>query len=230
MPPITSVALPCQHCGALVPRFDVNDEQFQAIVKAIADGSKTIAAAELRHFAQCSEAEARAWVDHLLSCPYAWPSAEADEQVLRCIDVAFADIAKPEHFTNYTHCSECEDHDKTLRARTRETLRREDLGNAGWDPITFSSEQGIAYLFPALARFALHPDVWTDYGWYGSQLLFHLSYDGGSNRFLAWCSPTQRDAVYALLKHLSETRRSVIELGLDEDLLEAALAAWEPSS
>lgn len=226
----TAVAVPCPHCGALVPRFDVNDEQFQAIVKAIADGSRTIAAAELRHFAQCSEEEARAWVDHLLSCAYAWPSAEADEQVLRHIDQAFAEVARPEHFTNYTHCSECEDHDKILRSRTRQTLRREDLGNAGWDPMTFSSEQGIAYLFPALARFALLPDVWRDYSWYGSQLLSHVSWDGGSNRFLAWCSPSQRDAVYALVRHMSETRRSAIERHLDEDLLETALAAWQPRS
>lgn len=220
----------CEHCGALVPRFDVDDEQFQAIVKAIADGSKTIAAAELRHFAQCSEPEAHAWVDHLLSCPYAWPLAEADEEVLRHIGQAFAGISKPEHFTNYGHCDECEEHDNVLRARTRETLRREDLGSAGWDPITFSSEQGIAYLFPALARFALLPDVWVNRDWYGSQLLSHLSYEGGSNRFLAWCSPTQRDAVYALLKHLSETRRAAIELGLDDHSLKAALAAWQPMS
>ncbi|GFE78656.1 hypothetical protein GCM10011487_06560 [Steroidobacter agaridevorans] len=214
----------------MAPRFDVNDEQFQAIVKAIAAGSRTIAAAELRHFAQCSEPEARAWVDHLLNCLYAWRSAEADEQVLRDIDLAFANIAKPKHFTDFSHCSECKHHDQTLRSKTRETLCREDLGTAGWDPVTFSSEEGIAYLFPALARFALLPDVWSGYGWYGSQLLSHLSYDGGSNRFLAWCSPAQRDAVYALLKHLSATRRFVIERGLDENPLEAALAAWEPIS
>jgi hypothetical protein len=214
----------------LAPRFDLNVEQFRAIVKALRDGSRTIAAAELRHFAQCSEAAAHAWVEHLLSCAYAWPVAAADEEVLRRIDQAFAGTAKPEHFTDYSHCDECEDHDQVLRARTRETLHREDLGNAGWDPLNFPSEQGIAYLFPALARFALLPDVWRHHSWYGSQLLFHLSWDGGSNRFLAWCSPTQQDAVYELLKHLAETRQSAIVQSGDEDALQAALTAWQPAS
>lgn len=148
--------------------------------------------------------------------------------MLRCIEQAFEGISKPEHFTNYTHCDECEVHDKTLRTRTRETLRREDLGNAGWDPITFSSEEGIAYLLPALARFALLPDVWRHHSWYGSQLLFHLSWDGGSNRFLAWCSPRQCDAVYTFLVHLAATRRLAIERGGDEDALQTALSAWRP--
>jgi hypothetical protein len=171
--------LPCEHCRALVPRLEVNDREFQAIVKALSDGSKTLAAAELRHFVQCRESEAQAWVDHLLTCAPAWPIARADQNVLDCIDQAFGGISKPEHFADYTHCDECAEHDNTLRRRTRETLRREDLGNTGWDPITFSNEEGIAYLFPALARFALLPDVWRQqHSWYGSQLLAHLSWDG----------------------------------------------------
>jgi hypothetical protein len=148
--------------------------------------------------------------------------------VLRCIEQAFAGLSKPEHFTNHAHCDECEEHDQTLLARTRETLRREDLGNAGWDPIIFSSEEGIAYLFPALARFALLPDVWRQHSWYGSQLLSHLAWDGGSNRFLAWCSPGQRDAVYSLLMHLAETRRPAIEREGDENALLTALSGWRP--
>lgn len=220
---------PCQHCGTLVPRFDVDAQQFQAIVKALSGGSKTLAAAELRHFAQCSEATAQAWVDHLLSCAHAWPSAEEDERVLQRINQAFADVSKPEHFADHTHCSECAEHDTVLRSRTRETLRREDLGN-GWDPVSFSNAQGIAYLFPALARFALLPDVWRDHDWYGSQLLSHLRWEGSDNRFLAWCSPIQREVVYAFVRHLANTRRSAIESRGDEDLLQAALSAWQPRS
>lgn len=227
---MSAPALPCEHCGVLVPRFAVNEQEFQAVVKAISDGSKTIAASELRYFVQCRESEAQTWVDHLLSCAHAWPLAEADQEVLRCIDHAFEGLSKPEHFTNHTHCDECKEHDKTLRARTRETLRREELGNAGWDPITFSSEEGIGYLFPALARFALLPDVWRQHSWYGSQLLSHLSWDGGSNRFLVWCSPRQRDAVYCFLIHLAATRRAAIERGSDENELLTALAAWRPPS
>lgn len=227
---MSAPTLPCEHCKALVPRFVVSAEQFQAVVKALSDGSKTLAAAELRHFVRCSDSAAQAWVDHLLGCTYAWPSAEADRQVLRRIDEAFAGVSKPEHFTNYTHCDECAEHDKTLRLRTRATLRREDLGNAGWDPITFSSAHGIAYLFPALARIALLPDAWRSHSWYGGQLLFHLSYDGGSNKFLAWCSTRQADAVYELLRHMAATRYDAIARYGDEEALRASLDAWRPPS
>jgi hypothetical protein len=225
---MSAPALPCEHCRALVPRFEVSDPEFEAIVKALSEGSRTLAAAELKYFVQCTEPEAQAWVDHLLSCAHAWPRAEADQAVLRCIDEAFEGIPKPEHFTDRTHCSECKEHDDTLRNRTLRTLRREDLGSAGWDPLNFSSEKGIAYLFPALARFALLPDVWRERGWYGSQLIFHLSCDGGSNRFLAWCSNKQRDAVFALLSHLAATRPPAVERYADEEALLIALTAWQP--
>ncbi len=225
---MSAPALPCEQCRAPVPHLEVNNLEFEAIVKALYGGSRTLAAAELRHFVQCAESEAQAWIDHLLSCARAWPSADADQEVLRCIDLAFEGIPKPEHFTDPTHCAECEEHDNILRNRTLQTLHREDLGSAGWDPITFSSEEGIAYLFPALARFALLPDVWRQHDWYGSQLLFHLSWEGGSNRFLGWCSTRQRDAVFTLLSHMAATRGPAIERHADKDTLRIALAAWQP--
>ncbi|MBM0104190.1 hypothetical protein JM946_05510 [Steroidobacter sp. S1-65] len=219
--------LPCEHCRALVPRFVVSDEQFQAIIKALSDGSTTLATAELKHFVHCKDEEAQAWMEHLLSCASSWPLAEADQQVLHQIDQVFGEVPKPDHFTNHTHCSECEEHDSTLRMRTRETLRREDLGSSGWDPLNFSSAAGIGYLFPALARFALLPDACSRrHDWYGSQLLFHLSFEAGSNRFLAWCSPRQANAVYDLLCHLAATRLHNIEDYGQEALLRTALDAW----
>ena len=220
--------LPCKYCRTLIPRFDLGSQAFEAVVRALSNGSKTLVAAELRHFVQCREVEAQTWVNHLLTCAHAWPSTEADQKLFSSIDQAFDGIAKPEHFTNYEHCGECKEHDDTLRKGTRETLRREDLGNAGWDPITFSSVEGMGYYFPVLARFALLPDVWTDHSWYGSQLLSHLSWDGGTNRFLAWCSPKQRDAVYALLNHLMATRMPAITNYGDEDALLNALVSWQP--
>ena len=50
---------------------------------------------------------------------------------------AFLAEPLPDHFTDYTHCCECAEHDELLRARDRETLALEDVGNAGWDPICF---------------------------------------------------------------------------------------------
>ncbi|EJE53465.1 hypothetical protein PMI14_01839 [Acidovorax sp. CF316] len=221
---------PCPHCGTTTIAFTPVEAQFEAVVRALANGSKTLAAGEFRYFAQCTDAEAAAWVAHLLHCAHAWPQAGADEAVLAQVEAAFAGVAKPDHFTDRTHCDECREHDDTLRARTRGTLRRQDLGNAGWDPITFSSADGIGYFFPALARFALLPDVWPQHSWYADQLVLHLAWDGSDNRLLAWCNPAQRSAVHALLAHLVATRgQAAVHHQFDEEL-QAALAAWQPPS
>ncbi len=196
----------------------------QAILNALGNGSKTLAVAELKFRAQCNDSDARVWIEHGLSCLHAWPLSDRDREVLRLIDQTFQDIEKPEHFTDYLHCDECHEHDVTLCARTRDTLRREDLGNSGWDPMCFCSEVGIGYYFPSLSRFALLPDIWRFHDWYCYQLLWHLSYKGSGNRFLAWCSPIQREAVCTLLEHIRDTRLSEAE---DAELREA-LTSWRP--
>jgi hypothetical protein len=126
-----------------------------------------------------------------------------DAQVVAWIDKAFAGSAKPEHFTDYTHCCECAEHDQLLIDRDRQTLRIEDVGNAGWDPICFCSAAGIAYYFPALARFSLAPPT-REFGWYGDQLMFHLTSGLLDNRFLQHCNAAQREAVAALLRRLED--------------------------
>jgi hypothetical protein len=220
---------PCEHCGAEVPRLSLTPSLFGAVVRALQNGSKTLAAAEVKHSAGCEDSEARSWLDHLLSCVHAWPFAQEDQPVLDRIDRAFGGIYKPEHFTNHAHCDECAEHDNTLRSRTRETLRREDLGNPAWDPLTFSSEEGIAYVFPAIARYAVLPDAWPRHEWYGCQLLSHLSHDGDANRFLRWCSDRQREAVHALLEHLEATRMPDFDNAGCRDALMVALALWQPA-
>ena len=79
----------------------------------------------------------------------------ADAAVVDGLTKVFASVERPEHFTNFEHCEECAEHDEVLRSRDLSTLSREDAGNVGWDPITFTSPQGFAYYFPALARLAL---------------------------------------------------------------------------
>lgn len=218
----------CTHCGEVVLDFTPSEDDFQGVIRALLNGSQGLAAGEFKYFAQCSNQEAVAWVAHLLNCAYAWPYAASDQHVLGQIDSAFSGVVKPEHFTDYAHCDECSEHDNTLRAKTRETLRRSDLGNAGWDPITFSSAQGIGYLFPSLTRFALLPDVWRDNSWYACQLLSHLASDNDKNRFLAWCSTAQRCAVHAFLVHLSTTRREAVSHCPSQMDLQTALSAWQP--
>lgn len=144
----------------------------------------------------------------------------SDAAILADIQQAFAHCPRPAHFTDYTHCEECRDHDKSLLACDRATLSLEVVGNPGWDPICFVSPEGFAYYFPALARLALEPPTDSE-DWYVPQLLFHLLY---KEAFWQHCSPTQRAAVAALIQHLIETRAEFLDYYLCE---EEVLMAWD---
>jgi hypothetical protein len=82
----------------------------------------------------------------------------------------------------------------------------------------------MAYYFPAMARLALLPSLWSDHDWYIYQLLWHLSYKDNTNKFFLWCNSEQRKAVYDLLEYLASSRISPDE----EDELRLALDSWMP--
>ena len=134
----------------------------------------------------------------------------SDEQILREIDAAFGEIERPEHFANFQHCRECADHDRLLLSRDRESLTVDDVGNPGWDPLCFTSAQGMAYYMPALARLALCPPE-KEYEWYGPQLIFHLGADKRGNALYNYASPAQRAAVASLIGHIIESRAHLIQ-------------------
>jgi hypothetical protein len=156
---------------------------------------------------------------------FAWDGAAG--KVLADIDAAFAECQAPDHFTNHTHCEECEEHDTTLRSSPRETIEREALGHAGWDPICFAHPQGVAHMIPALARYAMAPDHWNSHDWYGAQLLFHLTSGGQENRLREHFSSRQCEAIAALLAWLELNRMPEIETYLLSDDLLAAIDLWK---
>lgn len=149
----------------------------------------------------------------------------SDAEVLEAVRRAFSGCPRPEHFTNYTHCEECGEHDDLLLSRDVDSLQIEDVGNPGWDPICFVSPEGFAYLFPGLARLALNEPSPT-HGWYGDQLLFHLTYKGQENRHLAHFTPQQRGAVVSFLRHLADTRAELADQYLCADTLLWAIDLW----
>ena len=153
------------------------------------------------------------------------PVPSSDAQILQIVQQAFAGCRRPEHFTNHTHCEECAEHDEVLRSRDVGSLRLEDVGNAGWDPICFISPEGFAYYLPALARLALAQPV-EPQGWYGVQLIFHLRGDGRRNQRMLGCTPEQRRAVVAFLRHFIETRASLADGCLCTDDLLQAIEIW----
>jgi hypothetical protein len=118
------------------------------------------------------------------------------EEILSAIVEAFGTVPRPDHFTNYTHCDECAEHDETLRSQTPATIGLEQLGNPGWDPVCFiNSPAGLKYYMPALARLALDPSDSS----YLLQFIFHLNEER-----IASFDESQKRAVLSLFEYLLE--------------------------
>lgn len=149
-----------------------------------------------------------------------------DPELLSLLAAAFGTCERPEHFTDFNHCCECAEHDELLRSRDLDTLRIEDVGNAGWDPLCFTSAAGLLYFLPALGRLALEKPT-DELDWYVPQLHFHLTYADRDNRILVAASPEQRQAVVQLLRHIVETRAGLCEQWCCRDDLLAAVELWE---
>ncbi len=153
-----------------------------------------------------------------------------DRSVLAGIDAAFGDVARPSHFTEFAHCAECADHDERLQATEGRQLQLEDVAYPGFDPFCVALPMSFAYFLPALARLALNAPH-AEHGWYAAQLCFHLDAARRANGFHALCTPVQRAAVAALLRHLLETRRSLIEDARALDAFADCYRFWaEPGS
>ena len=147
-----------------------------------------------------------------------------DAEALSHVRAAFGTIARPAQFTNRSHCCECAEHDDLLASRDLDSLALEDVGNAGWDPICFATDEAFMYFFPALARLAL--DEPGHQGWYFEQLLFHLTYEDAANRRLRAATPVQRRAVLSLLRHVGATRSARLREYRCEERLDQALRVW----
>lgn len=135
----------------------------------------------------------------------------------------FGNTPRPEHFTDYTHCCECAEHDETLRKETLETLSY-DCVRPGWDPLCFISPEGFQYYFPALVRLALEG---TGDTYFIDQLIFHLELDGKRNARYLKFTPEQRNYVVRLLNYFVETRAGEIEDNFDSDALFRTIEVWD---
>ena len=135
----------------------------------------------------------------------------------------FGKVPRPEHFTNHTHCCECAEHDDTLKAFTPETITREALGHAGWDPMTFATDTGFRYYLPALIRMAL---TRKDDDYYIDQFLSQVIRDGPRNSRWMACTAEERAVVLKALLALLEERTEEVDNSLDADRLTQAIEIW----
>jgi hypothetical protein len=153
----------------------------------------------------------------------------SDVDILLALERAFAAVPRPAHFTDFAHCAECVEHDERLQACARDALSLEDVGYAAWDPFCVAVPASFGYFFPALARLALAPPS-AEHGWYGTQLLFHLTAERRGNGFLDACTPTQRTSVARFLRHLLETRGALVAGDRVTDALTDCYRLWSTAA
>lgn len=151
------------------------------------------------------------------------PERMSATQLIDEATAIFGKVARPEHFTNYMHCSECAEHDSTLSAHTPDTVTRDALGHAGWDPITFATDGGFRYYLPALIRMAL---TGRDDDYYIDQFLSQVIRDGPRNSRWCACTVEERAVVLKALIWLLEERTEDVDGSLDADRLMQAIDIW----
>jgi hypothetical protein len=118
-------------------------------------------------------------------------------------------IPKPEHFTNYKHCEECAEHDETLSNHSIDSISLLELGNPGWDPVCFCSDEGKKYYMPAFIRLSLES---MGEEFYFGQLLFHLESDKKNNSFIQSCNAEQRKFVSDFVEFVINNYAAEIKL------------------
>ena len=132
---------------------------------------------------------------------------------------------KPDHFTDFEHCSECAEHDETLLKCSIADIGLAQLGNPGWDPISFCSAEGIGYYFPALVRLSLETAESEEF--YFDQMLFHLVYGDKENRLLLHCTRPQKEFVASFIEYMITTYPGQLEKNMCADEALHAYQLWK---
>ena len=127
------------------------------------------------------------------------------------IDQLFGSYRKPQEFVSPDHCEECREHNETLLKHTVKSISLAELGTPTWDPICFTSMEGLRYYMPALARLSLG----SGDEYYLSSFISHLSPKTRLNSFTL----EEREVLSRFLESLWALRAEEIESSSDSDRL-----------
>jgi len=151
---------------------------------------------------------------------------EEHQDIISDLYQAFACYERPEHFTDYKHCEECNEHDETMRSANLQTLTGYDIGTGGWNPLCFLTVEGFAHYMPRIMELAITGAKNKHDESVLSVLLFHLAPSDDYDRFSSY-SIVQCEAVLAALKYAFTKHRNEIVEEFIQDDIEAAISYWE---
>lgn len=139
---------------------------------------------------------------------------------------AFSSFSRPEHFTDYTHCDECEEHDNTMRSCSLSEIGSNHVGNPGWSPIPFFTEQAFGYVMPRLLELALTNGINAHGEPFVFQYLLALTPLPEHRKFNNF-TPEQAAVVLKSLYYIRDHMGAVVENECCQNDLTDAIALWE---
>lgn len=137
---------------------------------------------------------------------------------------AFSGFARPEHFTDHTHCEECAEHDETMRSRSLGEIGIHQVGNPGWSPIPLLTERAYGYVLPRLVELALNSKPYPDSFVFSYLLALTPSPE---HRKFDYFTPDQRSIVLQSLYYIKDCMGAQIEWECCQSNLSEAIALWQ---
>ena len=148
------------------------------------------------------------------------------EEIINDAYRAFSSFLRPEHFTDYTHCEECAEHDATMRSCSLPDIGANQVGNPGWSPIPFLTEQAYGHVMPRLLELALNNSFNSDNDPFVFQYLLALT-PTPEHRKLDNFTPEQARVILNSLCYIRDNMMGVIEDECCQSNLVEAITLWQ---
>lgn len=148
------------------------------------------------------------------------------DETIKALYEEFSVYERPEHFTDYKHCDECEEHNNTMKSASLDTLCSEHLGCIGYAPFSFLTEHALAYYLPRIIELASIGELNIHGEPFVLQVVLQLYPTNNYDRFTRY-TKSQCHAVYEALCYTNATQYDVLrEYHYDSDM-EAAIQYWK---
>lgn len=138
---------------------------------------------------------------------------------------AFENFKRPDHFTDYTHCGECCEHDEVMRSKPLSEIGAEEFGSEGWSPIPFLTDEAYGYVLPRLIEHTLTNGENSCGDPFVFQYLLAINPSSDYRDFDQF-TKEQVSVIRESLHYIKNNMMIVIENECCEDSLNAALEKW----